>query len=137
MQDAIPPILWQAPLNCTTQRSPFWGVNGLTQRIEGDFDALHLNVYTNNVSPANDSRYPVMVWIHGGGWQSGSSSTELYGPDYLVDQNVTLVTINYRLGAFGFLSLDDQNLNVPGNQAFKDQRMALRWVQVRMFKFRY
>lgn len=67
---------------------------------------------------------------HGGGWQSGSTSTQIYGPDYLVEKNVTVVTINYRLGAFGFLSLDDPELNIPGNQAFKDQRMALRWVQV-------
>lgn len=73
-----------------------------------------------------------MVWIHGGGWQSGSSTTDLYGPDYLVEENVILVTINYRLGVYGFLSLDDSTLDVPGNQAFKDQRMALKWVQVRM-----
>lgn len=45
---------------------------------------------------------------------------------------MTVVTINYRLGAFGFLSLDDPQLNIPGNQAFKDQRMALQWVQVNM-----
>lgn len=54
----------------------------------------------------------------------------VYGPDYLVEKNVTVVTFNYRLGAFGFLSLDDPSLNIPGNQAFKDQRMALKWVQV-------
>ena len=60
-------------------------------------------------------------------------STDIYGPDYLIEMNVTVVTFNYRHGAFGFLSLDDGNLYVPGNQAFKDQRMALRWVQVERF----
>jgi hypothetical protein len=43
------------------------------------------------------------------------------------------VTFNYRLGAYGFLSLDDESLHVPGNQAFKDQRMALLWVRVKSF----
>jgi carboxylesterase type B len=115
-----------APLDCTAQGPPFWGVHdGVAQ---GSFDALNLNVYTNNINPT--AAYPVMVFIHGGGWQTGSASTSMYGPDFLVTNNVTIVTINYRLGAFGFLSLDDSTLNVPGNQALKDQRMALRWVQV-------
>jgi carboxylesterase type B len=116
-----------APLNCTTQGPPFWGFHD--GRIRGSFDALHVNVYTNNMNPT--ANFPVMVFIHGGGWQSGSATTDLYGPEYLIENNVTIVTINYRLGAFGFLSLEDPLLNVPGNQAFKDQRMALRWVQVR------
>lgn len=72
-----------------------------------------------------------MVWLHGGGWQSGSSTTDIYGPDYLIEYNVTLVTLNYRLGVYGFLSLDEPDLKVPGNQAFKDQRLALKWVQVK------
>lgn len=75
----------------------------------------------------------ISSWIHGGGWLSGSSTTDIYGPDYLVERNVTIVTMNYRLGAYGFLSLDDKELHVPGNQAFKDQRMALQWVQVKIY----
>lgn len=60
-QDAQPPIPWhnQPPLNCTTQGPPFWGINGLTGEIVGSFDALHVNVYTNNIRP--ESPYPVMV----------------------------------------------------------------------------
>lgn len=42
-----------------------------------------------------------MVWIHGGGFTSGSNKTDMYGPDYLVTENVVLVTINYRLGCLG------------------------------------
>ncbi|CRL03514.1 CLUMA_CG016384, isoform A [Clunio marinus] len=124
-RDAIPPAHWrlQAPLNCTVEGPPFWGIGA----AQPSFDSLHVNVYTNDLNPPTP--YPVMVWIHGGGWQSGSGGTQFYGPDYLVEQNVTIVTMNYRLLAFGFLSLDDPDLYVPGNQAFKDQRMALRWVQ--------
>lgn len=91
---------------------------------------MHVNVYTNNLTP--ESPYPVIVWIHGGGFRyspfiqvlnaqsltfvcrTGSAGTDVYGPDYLVEQNVVLVTFNYRLHAFGFLSLDDPQLGIPG-----------------------
>ena len=46
-----------------------------------------------------------MVWFHGGGYTSGDSSARLYGPEYLLDKDVILVTSNYRLGIFGFLTL--------------------------------
>ena len=46
-----------------------------------------------------------MVWFHGGGYTSGDSSSRLYGPEYLLDKDVILVTSNYRLGIFGFLTL--------------------------------
>lgn len=75
---------------------------------------MHINVYTNNLTPG--TRYPVMVWIHGGGFRTGSARTEIYGPDYFVEQNVVLVTFNYRLYAFGFLSLDDPDLEIPGKK---------------------
>jgi carboxylesterase type B len=43
----------------------------------------------------------VMFWIHGGGWLSGSGNSDIYGPQYLLDKDVVLVTINYRLGPLG------------------------------------
>ena len=70
---------------------------------------------------------PVMVFVHGGGFTTGESN--LYGPSYLVDRNVILVTLNYRLGPLGFLNLgggdtkQNKNNNLPtGNQALWDQR---------------
>lgn len=76
-----------------------------------------------------------MVWIHGGGFTGGSSKAEIYGPDFLISENVVVVTINYRLGILGFLSLEDPTLGVPGNAGFKDMIMALRWVQKNIEKF--
>jgi cholinesterase len=61
--------------------------------------------------------------------QEGSGNTDLYGPDFLLQKDVVVVTFNYRLGIIGFLSLKDPNLNVPGNAGLKDQNMALKWVQ--------
>lgn len=69
---------------------------------------------------------PVMVWLHGGGYSFGSGNTFLYGPDYLVAENVVLVTLNYRLGPLGFLTAGP---SAPGNQGLKDQLLALKWVR--------
>lgn len=68
-----------------------------------------------------------MVFIHGGGFHVGSGDYSVYGPNYLLDKDVILVTINYRLGALGFLSTGDAV--VPGNFGLKDQVVALKWVQ--------
>lgn len=76
-----------------------------------------------------------MVFIHGGTFMSGSSGTEMFGPDFLIDKNVILVTFNHRLGAFGYLSLSDPSLNVPGNAALKDQSLALKWIRKNISNF--
>nr|UZN46519.1 esterase CXE21 [Heliothis virescens] len=90
-----------------------------------DEDCLTINVYT----PANNSskRLPVIFYIHPGGFYSMSGRSNLAGPHYLMDRDVVLVTINYRLGSLGFLALG--NKLAPGNNGFKDQVAALKWVQ--------
>jgi len=70
-----------------------------------------------------------MVWIYGGGYQVGEASRDMYSPDFFMSKDVVIVTVAYRLGALGFLSLDDPQLNVPGNAGLKDQIMALRLTQ--------
>ncbi|KAK2584313.1 hypothetical protein KPH14_006704 [Odynerus spinipes] len=99
--------------------------NIITREVLGSDDCLYLNVYTRNIDPA--VKRAVMVWIHGGGFYMGSGNDDVYGPDYLVRKDVVLITINYRLGVFGFLNLEDKV--APGNQGLKDQVMALRWVR--------
>jgi cholinesterase len=69
------------------------------------------------------------VIFTGGGFVGGSGGPELGGPDFLMQKNVVLVSMNYRLGVFGFLSLEDESLGVPGNAGLKDQTFALRWVK--------
>ncbi|CAH2089923.1 unnamed protein product [Euphydryas editha] len=92
----------------------------------GQEDCLTLNIYTP-VDASAHSKYPVMVFIHGGGFFEGSSSSFLYGPEYLVSKDVILVTINYRLNIQGFLCLRIKE--APGNAGLKDQVTALKWVQ--------
>lgn len=119
---------WTETRDCTKEGSAFWGISASTGQLQGSFDSLHINIFSNNIRPLTP--YPVMVFIHEGLYSSGSSSVDIYGPDFIIEKDVTLVSFNFRLGAFGYLSLDDAELGVPGNAGFKDQRMALQWIQV-------
>lgn len=74
-----------------------------------------------------------MIFIHGGAFETGSGNEEIYGPDFLVSNGVILVTINYRLGAFGFLSLLSKD--IPGNAGMKDQVAAIKWVKKNIKNF--
>lgn len=96
--------------------------------LRGSEDCLRLNIYTHDVSSLTKKR-PVMVFVHGGGWTTGSGygDTDVYGPEYFLDRDIVLVTINYRLHALGFLSTEDKE--APGNYGLLDQNMALQWVQ--------
>ena len=94
--------------------------------IKGEEDCLQLNVYVPDSTPPKDG-YPIMAWFHGGGFTSGDSGSRLYGPEYLMDHDVILVTSNYRLGIFGFLTLGIEEIS--GNQGMWDQLETLKWVQ--------
>lgn len=74
-----------------------------------------------------------MFWIHGGGYIIGNGNSAVYGPDLIVRENVTIVTINYRLSSLGFLSTEDEN--AQGNYGLKDMVMALKWVQRNIVNF--
>ncbi|CAD0249730.1 unnamed protein product [Spodoptera exigua] len=100
-------------------------------KVFGSEDCLYLNVYTPNIKP--DKPLPVMFWIHGGGFMSGAGDDDVYGPKFLVRQDVILVTINYRLEVLGFLCLDTED--VPGNAGLKDQVAALRWINKNIASF--
>lgn len=152
--DPQPPEKWIKPLDCSEQGQAFCNVNFLTQQYEGDLDAMFINIYTNCIVPRYS--YPVMVWvshdqntvwvfkrlhsklifqIHGGGIFSGNARTEFYGPDYFMQKDVVVVTFQYRMGVFGFLSLDDPSLNIPGNAQFRDHIFALHWIQRNIAQF--
>ncbi|XP_045127764.1 esterase FE4-like [Portunus trituberculatus] len=97
--------------------------------IEGQEDCLYLNVYTPQPYLSN---LPVMVYIHGGAFLVGTAA-EGGSPAPLMQKDIVLVTMNYRLGALGFLSTEDSVL--PGNLGLKDQTLALQWVQDNIMNF--
>ncbi|XP_065225805.1 esterase FE4-like [Planococcus citri] len=100
--------------------------------ISGSEDCLYLNVHT---AAPNDTAImkPVMVYIHGGGFLQGSGHDDTHGGDYLIDNSIVLVTINYRLHILGFLNLGIAEC--PGNVGLKDQVMALKWVKKNIRQF--
>jgi para-nitrobenzyl esterase len=139
----IGPLRWQPPAP-----EPAWqGIRDATRpgprcmqdpRVDlelgrqTDEDCLTLNVWT---PLTNDDHRPVMVWIHGGGFANGSGG--IYVSNGLASRgNIIVVTINYRLGALGFLA--HPALGPPGavgNYGLSDQQAALRWVRDNIAKF--
>jgi para-nitrobenzyl esterase len=101
--------------------------------VTGEEDCLYVNVWTPTEKPAEPM--PVMVWIHGGGFIIGQGSyTREDWRRLAARENVVVVSINYRLGIFGFLAhqaltAENPNLRTSGNYGIQDQTAALRWVR--------
>lgn len=99
---------------------------GATKGImDMDEDCLYLNIFSPKTGAGVAQKYPVMVYIHGGEFVHGASN-HFQGHILASFYDVVVVTINYRLGALGFLSTADENS--PGNYGVLDQVMALKWV---------
>jgi para-nitrobenzyl esterase len=97
-------------------------------------DCLYLNVWT--AARHADEKHPVMVWIHGGGFQFGSSANPATDGGALAANGVVVVSFNYRLGIFGFLAHPDLDAEAPsGNYGLQDQLAALRWVRTHIADF--
>ena len=100
-------------------------------------DCLNLNIWTP--AAAASDRLPVMVWIHGGGFQAGAGREPRHDGEALARKGVVVVTINYRLGIFGFFShpelTKESGRNASGNYGMLDQVAALSWVQENIAAF--
>lgn len=145
---AAPPIgalRWKAPqpvkawttVRACTEYGASCPQPNLLERIYGQKlgptseDCLYLNVWTGTKKPTD--RLPVMVWIHGGSYTMGSGATPAYEGTAFAQQGVVLVTINYRLGPFGWFAhpqLSKESLHhSSGNYGLLDQIAALEWVK--------
>ena len=104
---------------------PLWA-DMIFQDAGASEDCLYLNVYTP--ATRTKSKLPVMFWIHGGGYSGGSGSEPRHVAIFRRSMGVVLVTINYRLGVFGFLATEDlgkEDNGAAGNYGLMDMVAAL------------
>lgn len=133
-----PHVKWSGPL-VTIKAGLVCPQDTLVFPVFGEMgeDCLNLNIW----APEKASRepYPVMVWLHGGGFSTGSGSMPVYDGTYFASLGIVVVTINYRLGALGFLAHPELTAESPvhssGNYGLQDQIFALQWVKANIAKF--
>ena len=109
------------PINSENYKKSCWSATKTSSSKYYGEDCLYLNVYAPE---GNNGPFPVIVWLHGGGFVAGSTFPE---PGKMVHQGqVIVVTVNYRLGVFGFMTTQDEAF--PSNNGLWDQYMAIKWV---------
>nr|XP_018917136.1 PREDICTED: esterase E4-like [Bemisia tabaci] len=135
MQDAVPKQSFDGVFDatkdgpvCVQRQSIKFGDEII---VIGEEDCLTINVYTpacpQATNPPSNNSLPVFVLFHFGSWVEGSNREAIYGPEFLLNRDVVLAVPNYRLDAIGFLNTGD-NVTI-GNYGFRDQVLALQWVQ--------
>src|ERR1035438_9583776 len=150
---AAPPVgdlRWKAPQPVPAwtrmQKSDHFGARCMQNNVFGDMvfkdagmseDCLHLNIWTPAKSPHD--KLAVMVWIYGGGFQAGATSEPRQNGAVLAAKGVVVVSMDYRLGIFGFYShpelTKESGHNSSGNYGLLDQLEALRWVHQNIAAF--
>ncbi|WP_157976104.1 carboxylesterase/lipase family protein [Lewinella sp. IMCC34191] len=134
-----PPEAWTGTKICTTfaaspvQRSPapfsMWSEEFIIPKEPISEDCLYLNVWAE----ARAEQQPVLVWIYGGGFNSGGSAVPVYDGEAMAREGVVFVSINYRVGPFGFLAHPELSAEAAygssGNYGLLDQIAALHWVR--------
>ncbi|MDG5489667.1 carboxylesterase family protein [Sphingomonas sp. BGYR3] len=101
-------------------------------------DCLYLNIWAPPAPPPQGTRYPVMVWIYGGGFNIGSAAMANYAGEPLAKKGVVYVSIGYRVGPLGFFAHPDLSAEqggASGNYGLKDQVAALKWVRANIAAF--
>lgn len=141
-----PPVKWEevrkadqfsaACVQFLGRSRPPWTEEFMVQESASE-DCLCLNVWTN--AKRANAKLPVLVYIHGGGYQEGSGAVAVYDGGELAKKGLVVVTINYRMGVFGFLALPELSResghNSSGNYGMLDQVAALQWVRKNIAAF--
>lgn len=120
-----------SPIQSPPVRFSMWTEEYLIPPEPISEDCLYLNVWTPAKTPKE--KFPVLVWIYGGGFQSGGAAVPIYDGESFARRGVVFVSINYRVGVFGFFSHPDltkeSGKNASGNYGLMDQIAALEWVK--------
>ncbi|KAH8279024.1 hypothetical protein KR018_012576, partial [Drosophila ironensis] len=129
----VPVVPWTTTLNCTQQADRPLQFNHYAKKLLGTEDCLYLNIYAKKLNTATP--LPMIVYFFGGGFEKGGPTKDLHSPDYFMMRDVIVVTVAYRVGPLGFLSLKDPAVGVPGNAGLKDQLMAMQWISANAAAF--
>lgn len=138
---------WKGIKQCTTfsaspmqnKPQPFycWSEEFIAQPEPLSEDCLYLNVWTS--AKSKKEKQAVFVWIYGGGLSSGSANCAIYDGEEMAKKGVVFVSINYRVGVFGFMAhpelTKESEHQSSGNYGFLDQMAALKWVQKNIAAF--
>lgn len=146
----IGPLRWKAPQPPArwtgVQRADAFGPRCMQEPVFTDMvfrsqrtseDCLYLNIWVP--APVTSARYPVFVYFHGGGFVAGDGSEPRYDGESMARRGIVVVTLNYRLGVFGFLAHPELSREAPyhgsGNYGLLDQVAGLRWVHENITAF--
>jgi para-nitrobenzyl esterase len=149
-QPPVGDLRWKAPQPVTSwngvKQTKKFGPRAIQSNVFGDMgfrsdgmseDCLYLNVW----SPAKsaDEKLPVLVYFYGGGFAAGDGSESRYDGENMAKKGIITLTVNYRLGIWGFFSHPELTKESPnhasGNYGLLDQNAALKWVQANISKF--
>jgi len=123
----VPPAPWDEPLVCESFSPSCIQIPRGAKTAEGSEDCLYLNIWTP--AETQDKKLPVMVWIHGGAFSSGSGGDPDFEGSAVSQNGVIVVTIKYRYGPLGFFSLPSlREKGLGGNLGLMDQIAALQWI---------
>jgi para-nitrobenzyl esterase len=126
-----------SPMQASPVPFSMWSEEFLIRKEPISEDCLYLNVWTNAKSAG--AKLPVLVWIYGGGFMSGGSNVPIYDGEAMAKKGIVFVSINYRVGIFGFFAHPDLTKESPahasGNYGIMDQVAALKWVQKNITAF--
>lgn len=126
-----------SPMQASPAPFSMWSEEFLIQKEPISEDCLYLNVWTSSTS--FNKKLPVLVWIYGGGFVSGGSNVPIYDGEAMAKKGIVFVSINYRVGIFGFFAHPELTKESPhhasGNYGILDQVAALKWVQKNIAAF--
>lgn len=126
-----------SPMQATPEPFSMWSAEFLIPKEPISEDCLYLNVWSGATSPTD--KRPVLVWIYGGGFVSGGSAVPIYDGEAMARKGIVFVSINYRVGVFGFFAhpelTKESGYNASGNYGLLDQIVALKWVQKNIAQF--
>lgn len=144
---AVPPVgelRWAAPLEPASFPGTYtadYDANGCPQNCNlppgncpsyGESeDCLYLSVVSPPTQSPDPAGYPVYFWVHGGAFEQGLGNSPVYNGTYFALNGIVVVTVNYRLGALGFMA----SPSLRGNYGILDQQLALRWVRTNIAGF--